>query len=333
MFGNPLVLEMAQIAVEEAIRLGATFADVRYEVHQHEDLVVRNGRVHRALVTSDRGLGLRVLVNGAWGFAAVGQPTRHDVTVLARRATELARAAAVIREAPVRLAHEPAHCAVYRTPIERDPLAVAIEDKMELLFAIDEKLRSVEKIKLSLARFSAHRARKLYVSSEGSEIDQDLVHTRVGFQAGASDGADFQLRSYPGPDGTLGACAASGQALGQGWELVESLPLLDHAEQIAEDAVAQLGADECPERTTDLILGAPQVALQIHETAGHAFELDRAVFLSPDRLGRVELGSKLVNLYADASAPGGLGTFGFDDEGVEGQRVELVTEGRFAGYL
>ena len=335
MFGNPLVLEMAQVAVEEAIRLGATFADVRYEVHQREDLVVRNGAVQTATVRSDRGLGLRVLVNGAWGFAAVAQPNRHDAAVLARRATELARASAVVQTSPVRLVHEPAHCAVYRTPIERDPLAVAIEDKMELLMAIDAKLRTNPLIKLATSRFSANRARKLYVSSEGAEIDQDLVSTQVGYQAGASDGHDFQMRSYP--DGV------GGRVLGRGWELVESLPLLDTAEQVAEEAIEQLRADPCPHEVTDLILAGPQLALQIHHTCGAPAELDRAMggernatgssFLTPERLGTFELGSKHVNLYADARHAGGLGTFGFDDEGVEAQRTDLVSEGRFVGYL
>ncbi len=274
-------------------------------------------------------------MNGAWGFAAVAQPNRHDAAVLARRATELAQAAAVVQVKPVRLVHEPAHCAVYRTPIERDPLAVAIEDKMEMLMAVDGKLRANPLIKLAVSHFSASRARKLYVSSEGAEIDQDLVATQIGYHAGASDGHDFQVRSFP--DG------ANGRVLGRGWELVESLPLLDSAESVAEEAVAQLRADPCPTDTVDLILGGSQLALQIHGSCGAAAELDRAMgsesnaagttFLTPERMGTYELGSKHVNLYADARHAGGLGTFGFDDEGVEAQRVDLVSEGRFSGCL
>ena len=326
---------MAQVAVEEAIRLGASYADVRYEVHQHEDLVLRNGRVHQATVRSDRGLGVRTLVNGAWGFAAVGHPTRHDAAVASRRAVELARAAAVVQDRPVRLVHEPAHCAVYRTSIERDPLAVAIEDKMELLQDIDRALRKEPLIKLAISRFAAHRTRKLYVSSEGSEIDQDLVYTSIGYQAGASDGKDFQVRSYPDAHG--------GMVLGKGWETIESLPLVESAEQVAAEAVAQLKADDCPSGEMDLILGGSQLALQIHESCGHPAELDRVMgsernfagtsFLTPEHLGSFEYGSERVNLYADARIPGGLGSFGFDDEGVEAQRVELVSAGRFTGYL
>jgi TldD protein len=327
---------MAQIAVHEAIRLGATFADARYEINQHEDLLVRNAALRQATVRTERGLGLRVLVNGAWGFAAASQPTRHDAVVIARRAIELGRAAAVVQEKPIELAPELPHSAVFRTPIERDPLAVAVEDKLELLFEIDRRLRVASPlIKLAIGRFSAHRTRKLYVNSEGSEIDQDLVYTGVGFQAGASDGHDFQVRSYPNSYGA--------QYLGRGWELVESLPLVDKAEEIAQDAVEQLKADPCPSDVRTLILGGSQLALQIHESTGHPAELDRALgyernfagtsFLTPDRLGNFEYGSPIVHLYADARAVGGLGTYGYDDEGVEAQKTDLVSEGRFLGYL
>jgi TldD protein len=334
-FNHPLALELAHIAVEEAVRLGAGFADARYEFRQHEDVVTRNGRLQQATVLTEHGIGIRALVRGAWGFVAVGEPTRHDVAVAARRAVDLARAAAILQDTPVRLVEEEPHRALYRTQIKRDPLAVPIEDKIELLMEIDARLRAVNLVSLALGSFSAQRQRKLYVSSEGSEIDQELVWTGVGYQAGASDGADFQIRSFPS--------GQRGLFLGKGWELIGELPLVQSAESIAKDAVEQLRADPCPSEQTSLILGASQVARQIHESCGHAVELDRVLgmdrngsggsFLTTDRLGSFDLGSRLVNLYADAREPGAPGTFGFDDEGVEAQRVELVTEGRFTGYL
>lgn len=334
MLGHLLALEMAHVAVDEAVRLGAAFADARFEVHQREEILVRNEDVRRCTVKSERGIGIRALVNGAWGFAGVSSPTRHDAAVAARRAVQAARAGAIVQERVIELAREAAHSAVFRTPIERDPLAVPLEDKLALLFEIDRKCRVSPQIKSVTSGFTAQRIRKLFVSSEGAEIDQDLVYTGVGFQVGASDGHDFQVRSYPD---------ASGHYLGRGWELVESLPLLAKAPEIAEEAVALLSAAPCPGGRTALILAGDQLALQIHESCGHATELDRVLgsernfaggsFLVPDGLGRFQYGSKLVNLYADARTPGGLGTFGFDDEGVEAQRVELVTGGRFAGYL
>lgn len=335
MFNHPLALELAHIAVEEAIRLGASFADARFEYRQQEDILTRNGLLHQATVRTERGLGVRALVRGAWGFVAIGEPTRHDVAVAARRAVDMARAAAILQDVPVRLADEEPHRAIYRTQIKRDPLAVPIEDKVELLLEIDAKVRSVPLITLALGSFAAQRQRKVYVSSEGAEIDQEIVWTGVGYQAGASDGADFQMRSFP--------AAGRGQFLGKGWELIGELPLLGMAEEIAKEAVEQLRADPCPSTTSAVILGTSQLARQIHESCGRTGELDRVLgmerngaggsFLTTDKLGTFEYGSRIVNLYADAREPGGPGTFGFDDEGVEAQRVELVTEGRFTGYL
>lgn len=216
MLGHLLALEMAHVAVEESMRRGATYADARFEIHQREDVTVRNGEVRRALIRVDRGLGVRALVNGAWGFASVSNPTRHDATVIARRAADVARAAAVVQERVVELAFEPPHAGVFRTPIQRDPLAVPLETKLALCFAIDQKARISPLVKLVETNIFAHRVRKLYVSSEGAELDQDLVQTGLGYHVGVSDGHDYQVRSYPDAHG--------GTVFGRGWEAIEGRP-------------------------------------------------------------------------------------------------------------
>ncbi|MBI2378836.1 MAG: TldD/PmbA family protein [Deltaproteobacteria bacterium] len=335
MFGQLLALEMVHTAVAEAIRLGATFADARFEVSQREDVAVEDMRLLVATLKAERGLGLRVLVNGAWGFASLSQPTRHEAVVLARRAVEVGRAASMLQKRPVTLVPEEPRSALYRTPMERDPLGVPLEEKVGLLQQINARMRRNPLIKMTRGRFAASRTKKLYVSSEGAEIDQDLTWTSIGYEAGASDGHDFQIRSFPSSHG--------GAVAGRGYELVTRLPLLEKAEEVAEEAVAQLKADPCPADTTALILGSTQLALQLHESIGHPSELDRVLgfersfagtsFLTPDRLGSLELGSSKVNVYADAQLEGGVGTFGFDDEGVEAQRVELVVGGKLTGYL
>lgn len=333
MFNHPFALEVAYIAVEEAIRLGASYADARFEFLQHEDVITENGALTEASLKTERGVGVRALVRGAWGFSAVSEPTRHDVALAARRAVELARAASILQEHPVRLVDQPPQRSIYRTQIKRDPLAVPLEDKVELLLGIDGTIRSVDGVVYALGSFSAQRQRKIFVSSEGSEIDQELVWTGVGYQAGASNGDDYQVRSFPG--------SHRGQFMGRGWELVSELPLADQAKAVAEEAVALVQADPCPHDTTTLILSSAQAASQLRATCGRLAELDRVVglngeagsFLSTDTLGSLEIGSKKVNVYADAREAGGAGTFGFDDEGVEAQRIDLVTDGRFAGYL
>ncbi len=331
MFENPLAIELAYIAVEEAVRLGASYADARFELHEREDINSENGALSEVSLRQQTGLGIRVLVSGAWGFSAVSTPNRHDAAAAARRAVAEGRAHAVLRSRPVEMAEHKPQRALYRTPIKRDPLAVPIEEKVALLLKIDEQLRGVDLIVRALVGFHARRVRKIYVNSEGSEIDQELVYTGLGFQAGASDGHDYQTRSFPAGNGGL--------FMGKGWELIRELPLVESARPVAEEAVAQLKAAPCPSRETTLVLGSLALAHPIQGVCERAMRLDAALgggesaLLTTSTLGQFEFGSPLVNLYADAREVGAAGTFGFDDEGVAAQRIDLVTEGRFTGYL
>ena len=334
MFNHPFALEVAYIAVEEAIRLGASYADARFEFRQHEDVITKNGALAQASLSTERGVGVRALVRGAWGFSAVSEPTRHDVALAARRAVEFARTASILQEHPVRLVDQPPQRSIFRTQIKRDPLAVPLEDKVELLLGIDSAIRQVKGIVLAMGSFSAQRQRKIYVNSEGSEIDQELVWTGVGYQAGACDGKDFQIRSFPG--------SFRGEFMGKGWELVTELPLLERAPEVAAEAVELVKAEPCAHDTTSLVLTSGAAASKVFASCGQLLELDRVLgiesngirsFLGTDKLGNLELGSNKVNVYADAREAGGAGSFGFDDEGVEAQRVDLIASGRFAGYL
>ncbi len=329
MFNHPLALELTYIAVEEAMRLGASYADARFEFRHQEDVVTHTGRLDLARTQMTRGLGVRVLLHGAWGYVGVSEPSRHDVTVAARRASELARAAAILQSSPVELVPQAPHRAIYRTQIKRDPLAVPLENKVELLMSIDERLRSVGQIVSAHARFSAQRQRKLFVSSDGSEIEQELVHTAVGYQAGASDGDHYQVRSHP--------VGGPGLVTGKGWELVNEVSLLESAEEVAHEAVALLSAPPVPADAGPAILTAPLLASHLQATCAPLAELDRSLsaegFIPSEQLGVYVFGSSRVNLYADAREAGGAGGFGFDDEGVEAQRTELVVDGRFVGYL
>lgn len=335
MFDHPLALELAYTAVEEAIRLGASYADARYELRHFEDVRTRNGRLAHAGTTVERGIGLRVLVRGAWGYVGISEPNRHDVAVAAKRAVAAARAASILQGRPVELTRQEPQRALFRTKIRRDPLAVPLEDKIELLLSVDDALRAVDGVTLADGRVQSRRVRKIFVSSDGSELDQELVSCGVGYRAGALFEGDLQFRSFPaGRDGLV---------LGQGWELVSELPLLDAAPDVAAEAVELSRAEPCPAGIMNAVLTGPLVAHQALHTAAPLFELDRALglgagetggsFLGLDGLGSFEVGAPVVNVYADARELGGAGTFGYDDEGVEAQRVELVTEGRFTGVL
>ena len=184
------------------------------------------------------------------------------------------------------------------------------------------------------AVMTAWDTQKWFVSSQGHRISQHLVECGGGLDATAVGETETQRRSYP---------QAFGQYQTGGYEVIRRFDLPGHAERVASEAVALLSAPECPEATTDLVLESSQLALQIHESVGHAIELDRILgweaafagtsFLELPRLGSLAYGSALMNITADATLPGALGTFGYDDEGTPAQRVDIVKEGRWVGVL
>jgi TldD protein len=179
------------------------------------------------------------------------------------------------------------------------------------------------------------RERKTFANTEGAFTEQEIIETGGGIVALAVGDGEVQQRSYPNSFGRDQRTV--------GWEYIQQVDFPGHAERVASEAVALLTADPCPSTVTTLILGPTQLALQVHESCGHPTELDRVFgteaafagtsFLTPDKLGTLRYGSSVVNLTADAMLPEGLGTFGWDDEGVPAQRVELVREGLFVGYL
>jgi TldD protein len=179
------------------------------------------------------------------------------------------------------------------------------------------------------------RERKELLSSEGTDVAQTLVCGGAGIKVVVVDGDEVAQRTWP--------MDYDGGIAGAGYEFVRGLDLVGNAARIREEALELLVAPPCPSGARALVLDTPQLALQIHESCGHPTELDRALgeeislagasFLTPDKLGRFRYGSTRVNLTADATTPGGLGTFGWDDEGVAARRTPLVARGMFVGYL
>lgn len=196
-------------------------------------------------------------------------------------------------------------------------------------------MREVKGISLTEASLSFFKEDKVFLSSEGSEIEQSILESGGGITAYAIEGADVQRRSYPNSFG--------GDFRKGGWEFIEELDLIGNAERIAKEAVLLLSAEPLPEMVTTLILDGTQLALQVHESCGHPTELDRVLgmeasfagtsFLTIDKRNNFQYGSEIVNIVADATHPYGLGSFGFDDEGVPAQKSYLVKNGLFVGYL
>src|SRR3984957_19144887 len=328
---------IANWALNAASLRGASYADVRVVAQRSRALATKNGKVGSASDAESVGMNVRVIADGAWGFAASAELGRGAVDATAAQAVEIARASARVKKENIRLAPEKPAVAEWSTPFKIDPFTVSVEQNIDLLLKIDAELRSVAGITLAEKNLNFNREEQWFVSSEGADIHQTKYSTGAGYAAYAFAGNELQKRSYPNSYG--------GQWQNKGYELIEELKVVDNARRIAEEAVALHQADQCPEGMFDVILDSSQLGLQIHESVGHPIELDRVLgmeanfagtsFLTIDKLRTLRYGSDLVNVVADARQEHGpgLGTFGFDDEGVPAQCTPIISNGLFTGYL
>ncbi len=296
--------------------------------------MVKNDNVEAVAEGASRGFGIRVLVQGAWGFASSSTLTAPEVEASAALATRIARASAKVKGRGVRLAPSEARKGSWRSNWTKDPVDVPLEERIALLMEAQGALAVDPSVKIRSASTSSFRERKTFSSTEGSSLEQEVLITGAGIHALALAGGEVQQRSYP--------AAFGGDYRAGGWEFVEGLDLIGHAPQTGREAVSLLTAKKCPSGKSDIVLGSNQMALQVHESCGHPTELDRVLgmeasfagtsFLTPEKRGDFQYGSPEVNIAADATVPGGLGTFGYDDEGVRAQAVDLVRQGNFVGY-
>ena len=329
--------DLASWALNAATQLGATYADVRIASDRSRALATKNGKIANASDSQSLGMSVRVIVDGAWGFASSAELAHSSVEATAARAVEIAKASAQVKQSDVALVPEKAVTAEWTTPHKIDPFSISIEQSLALLMKIDAELRSVPGVTLAEANMNFRREEQWFFSSEGADIHQTKVTTGAGYVAYAFAGSEIQKRSYPTSFG--------GQWQNKGYELIDELKLVENARRIGEEAVALHKADQCPEGTFDIILESSQLGLQIHESVGHPIELDRVLgmeanfagtsFLTLEKLRVLKYGSEIVNVVADARQEHGpgLGTFGFDDEGVAAQCTPIITNGLFTGYL
>jgi TldD protein len=324
-------------ALNVATQRGATYADARVVAQRSRALTTKNGKVGSASDSESAGMSVRVIADGAWGFAASNDPRRGAVEATAARAVQIARASTRVKREDVRLAPEKPAVAEWVTPHKIDPFTVSVDQNIDLLLKIDAELRSVSGVTLAETNLNFNREEQWFASTEGTDVHQTKYVAGAGYAAYAFAGNEIQKRSYPNSYG--------GQWQSKGYELVEELKLLENARRVAEEAVALHRADQCPEGKFDLLLDSSQLGLQIHESIGHPIELDRVLgmeanfagtsFLTLDKLRTLRYGSDLVNVVADARQEHGpgLGTFAFDDEGVAAQCTPIITNGLFTGYL
>ena len=327
--------ELAETALNAAQLKGAAYADVRISHHVQQNLTVKNGGLTSVSDDASEGFGVRVIVDGAWGFAGSSRLERSEIEVVVERAIRIAKASARVRAARVELGAPVTSKGRYRTPIDRDPFSVPLGEKVDLLLRADAAMGATSGVTIREGSMEFIRETKIFASTEGAFTEQELFESGAGIEATATSPDDVQNRSYPN---SFGRHQGAG-----GYEYIAALELDRHAGRIGEEAVALLTAPQCPSGVKTLILDASQTALQIHESCGHPTELDRVFgmeaayagtsFMTPEKLNELRYGSPVVTITADALTPTGLGTFGWDDEGVPAQRTFLIDKGLFTGYL
>lgn len=325
--------DAASAAVQAALDAGARYADARVMYRRYESMTARNGDVEELTQDESVGLGVRALVGSSWGFHAVpdlADPAARDA---GRRAARIAAASARVPGPPIAPIPAEPVTASWASACAVDPLGVPLSTKGDLLVEATQ-LMADHGADLAEGLYQIWDTAKWFVSSEGHRIDQRIRECGGGISATSIGAGQTQRRSYPSYRGQYGT---------SGWELVDSLDLTAQAARMAEESRALLTAPPCPAGETDLILGGEQLALQIHESVGHAIELDRILgweaafagtsWLELAQLGSLRYGSELMNITIDPTLPGALGSFGYDDEGSPAVRRDAVREGRWVGVL
>ena len=325
-----------QAAIDLMKREGASYADCRFVETRSEMINVRNKVVQSINRTTDKGFGIRAIVDGAWGFSASNILTEDEVTRVARRAIEVAKASAMTKTEDVVLSEEEAYKDTYKTEWKEDPFEVPLDEKIDLLVRCTDGLMTKEGIKVAEGNMKFWRTDKVFLSTEGHDIEQTILESGGGINATAVKEGEMQKRSYPNSFG--------GDYATRGYEFVRGLELDKNLDWVRDEALMLLNAEQCPAGQRDIIIAGNQLALQLHESLGHPAELDRALgteislaggsFLQPEMLGaNYRYGSDLCNIVIDSTTPGGLGTFGYDDEGVKACRTHAIKDGIFVGYL
>ncbi|MDF2674219.1 MAG: peptidase [Clostridiales bacterium] len=313
---------------------GVDYADVRIVDRQRELITTENLMVQNISNSRSKGAGIRVILDGSLGFASTQDLNKLEEAAL--MAIDIAKASRILQNQKMQMSPKEVITDHYETPIEIDPFKVSKAEKIEMLLASERAMREGGNLAITSASMDFQREEKTYADTEGSYITQILYESGAGIEASAQNENDMQTRSYPN--------SFRGNHATAGYEYVQSLNLVDNAKRIGCEAVAIVNAEECPSGHYDLVIDGSQLALQIHESVGHPVELDRVFgseaayagmsFVTVDKLsGNFKYGSEHVTIVADATVPRGLGSFGYDDDGVKGQRTIIIDKGIFKNFI
>lgn len=332
---------LTDAALETARALGASYADIRVARYRDQSVSLRtqaeSGATaiqHVPEVSDDErfGFGVRVLWKGTWGFAASQQVNRDEVARITREAIQVAKTNSGLGRSPVQLAPVKGAVDLYRTPLSKDPFAVPVAEKLDLLRTLNSEVMKTPKVFMAASYIRSSNEHKWFASTDGSYIEQYVQRIEPAYSCTAVDKErrlsrerNFQIPPVTG-----------------GWEYVERARMIESAGRVGAECVERLSAPPVTAGKKDLVLLPSHLCLTIHESLGHSTELDRALgyeanlagtsFLTPDKLGTFRVGSDLINVVGDRTLPGGLSTCGYDDDGVKTLRFPIVKNGIFVDY-
>jgi TldD protein len=324
--------ELAAVALDTARSKGASYADIRINRYRQQSLFARENHIQNAQTLERYGFGVRVVVDGVWGFAASCRVSKEDIARIAAEAVAIARANRATRRDPVELVPIPKAVDTWQTPVVKNPFRVSIGTKADLLLAMNASALKGGASFVNSAVFCTEED-KTFASTDGCAINQLLTRVWPFFVVTVVDRASGRF------DTRAGLCSP----MGTGWEYVESYPLVAEAALAAEQCRQKQAAKSVAPGKKDLVLSPEHMWLTIHESVGHPTELDRALgyeanfagtsFVTPDQLGKLQYGAaKWMNIVADKTQKDGLATCGYDDDGVKTTEFDIVKEGRFVGY-
>ena len=334
--GDPATRELMQVALDVAKGSGASYADVRVSARRQQNVNTRDKIVQGVSDNDTYGIGVRTLVDGAWGFAATSQLTKDAVASITKSAIAQAKANRASQLHPVVLAPTPGNqVGEWKSPITTDPFTIPIVDKVALLLAANEQAAKVKQVRNVTSSMFFLREEKTLMTSDGSYIVQTIYRTQPSMTVTAvsEDRTDFQSRA-----------SNDVAPMGLGYEHVLNSKLGENATRWANDAVEKLSAKPVDPGKYDLVLHPSNLWLTLHETVAHPTELDRALgyeanyagtsFVAPPEkvLGQLKFGSSVMNIQGDREQPGSLAAIGWDDEAVKPVRFDIIKDGIFVDY-
>jgi TldD protein len=324
--------DLADAALAAAKTAGASYADVRINRYRNQFIFTRDRRIQNIVNTEDYGFGIRVIVDGTWGFASSSVVTKDEMARMAAQAAGIAKANRKVNAEPVVLAPVEAYNTSWKTPVKKNPFEMPLQPKIDLLMQINDVALKVPGASFVNAFMQFVNEEKYFASTEGSHIQQSLIRSYPNFNITAVNretGKFYSRRALTTP-------------MGMGYEYVESYPLVEEARVAAEEAVAMHKAKPVTAGQKTLILHPSNLWLTIHESVGHPTELDRALgyeanyagtsFLTTDKLGKFQFGAPAVNIVGDKTQDDALATCGYDDDGVKTTRWHIIRDGLFVDY-